>query len=222
MWNFLEIGGTPLWLLLACSVVLLGLFFERQIALTRCRVYLHDFLPGLLALLREHRHSEAVQICAATPGPLARVCKTLVVDGRHMDRSNLRDLAEAATELELPHLKRQMPLLSAICYLAPLLGLLGTFLGLLATFAANSANGVAGNSALLTEGLYRSLISATAGLMISIPGFASFVYLNGRIERILQEIRRAAFEVTNVLISAQQTRQEGIIEFHPKNSSAPQ
>jgi len=222
MWNFLEIGGPPLWLLLLCSILLLGLIFERQIALNRCRIYLHDFLPGLLALLREQRHAEAVQICAGTPGPVARVCKVLVVEGRDLDRSSLRDMAEAATELEIPHLKRQMPLLSAICYLAPLLGLLGTFIGLLATFSAASANGPAANSALLTEGLYRALISASTGLMIGIPGFAAFVYLNGRIDRIHHEMRRAAFEVTNVLLNARQARQEGIIEFHPKNSSSPQ
>ncbi len=214
MWTLLEIGGPVLWLLFGCSILLVALFFERQVALHRCRVYLHDFLPGLTALLREHRYSEAMQICAATPGPVARVCRTLILEGRDASRSERRDLAEISARLEIPHLERQMPLLAALCYLAPLLGLLGTFLGLLEAFSAASTASGPVNAARLAEGIYSALINACAGLMIAIPAYAAHLYLHGRVQRLTHEIQRAAFDVINVM-SAHPPNLGGIIEFDP-------
>jgi len=136
-----------------------------------------------------------------------------------MTRTDLRELADSSCNLELPHLERQMPLLAGICHLAPLLGLLGTFLGLLEAFSAASSTGGPLNTTLLTEGIYQALIAAASGIMIAIPAYAAFLYLSGRINRIAQEMQRAAFELINVLTVASDSAR-GIIEFNPKRSTS--
>jgi len=215
MWTLFEIGGPVLWLLFGCSIVMVGIYLERQVALHRYRVYLHDFLPGLVALLREHRFSEAMQICAGTPGPVARVCRNLILQGRDASFTELRQVGETNVRLELPALERHLPFLAAICYLAPLLGLLGTFWGLLGTFSASDGlNALEANR--FTEGIYAALINASAGLMIAIPGYAAYLLLYGQIRRMLHEMERAIYEVSTVLVQVRGGERDGIIAFEPR------
>ena len=128
MMELVQKGGPLMWLILACSITALGVFFERLVHLHRASIKTGDFLRGLANLLKNQNLAEAIQECAGSPGPIPRVLHAMLL--RHdAPREELRAIAQEAGQLEVPGLERNLALLGTIAYATPLVGLLGTILG---------------------------------------------------------------------------------------------
>ncbi len=75
----------------------------------------------------------------------------------------------AATQAELPHLRRFDTLLQSVTGLAPLLGLLGTVTGLMGAFAGLDWDRLTGDGpGRINAGLSEALISTAIGLMVAL------------------------------------------------------
>ena len=61
MMELVQKGGPLMWLILACSITALGVFFERLVHLHRASIKTGDFLRGLANLLKNHNLAEAIQ-----------------------------------------------------------------------------------------------------------------------------------------------------------------
>ena len=79
-------------------------------------------------VLKRDNVVEAISICDATPGPVARIVKTAILN-RDKGRERVREAVEEAGLTEVPQLEERLNLLATIAQIAPLLGLLGTILG---------------------------------------------------------------------------------------------
>jgi biopolymer transport protein ExbB len=198
MLEIFQKGGPLMWLLLLCSITALGTFLERVIHLHRASIATADFLRGLATLLRRGNLSEAVQEVALTPGPVARVVHAVLIRS-HESPQELRAVAEESARLEIPPLERGLPLLSAIAYAAPLLGLLGTVMGLIEAFLAISSQGSYTTTAEIAGGVYQSLITTASGLAVALPAFLAYSYLGARVDGMLADMERAAVEVIHLL-----------------------
>ncbi|MBU3665062.1 MAG: MotA/TolQ/ExbB proton channel family protein [Chthoniobacterales bacterium] len=198
MLDLMQKGGPVMWVILGLSVIGLAVFLERLIYLHRAEVRVGEFLRGLANLVRDERHDEVRQQCIATPGPVARVALSAVL-ARDCPRSELRDIVQEAGQLEIPRLERHLPLLAALAYVAPLLGLLGTVLGLLEAFYLVSTQGGYATVADLSGAVYQSLISAAAGLAVAIPMLVGASYLSSRVQDIVHDMERAGIEMVNLL-----------------------
>ncbi len=78
-------------------------------------------LSGLSNLLALGNVAEAAAECASTPGPApARVMRAVLMK-HDLPRTELRDIAQDAGQLEVPRLERNLGLLVTIVYLAPLI-----------------------------------------------------------------------------------------------------
>ena len=87
-----------MWIIVLCSVTAVGIFLERLFALHRASVPVGDLLRGLANILRRENYAEALQECATTPGPVARVAHAVIL--RHnAPRSDLREIAQEAGQL---------------------------------------------------------------------------------------------------------------------------
>ena len=68
--------GSPvmwlLWLLVVISGVSIVVFIERLLHCHRAQINSAEFLNGVRTVLRRDNVVEAVSICEATPGPVAR------------------------------------------------------------------------------------------------------------------------------------------------------
>ena len=73
MKDFVDKGGPLMWIILAASVVAVGVFAERLTYLRRVSVSVEDLLRGIANLIRRGGYAEAQIICRSTPGPVARV-----------------------------------------------------------------------------------------------------------------------------------------------------
>jgi biopolymer transport protein ExbB len=196
--NLLANGGPVLWLLLIASAVALSVFIERMLHCHRAQINSTEFLTGVRNVLKRDNVVEALSICDATPGPVARLVKTAILN-RHHGRERLREALEEAGLVEVPRLEEKLNLLATIAQLAPLLGLLGTVLGFIQVFSGVEAAGLYAHVGQLSQGIWQALICTAAGLALAIPAYAGYNYLVNRVNEIVLDMERAATEIVNIV-----------------------
>ena len=203
-----------MWLLLPVSVLAAGLFFERFIHLHRSAVPVVDLLRGLTNLVRQGRFAEAVRECQASPGPVARVLRAILV--RHdLPREEIKEAAEAAARVESRRLEGYLPILATVAHVTPLVGLLGTVTGLLQAYQVISLQGGVATAADLSAGLYNALLTTAGSLVVAVPAFLMHSYLCSRVNLLLDDMEQAAGEMVPLLVEsrARELADKGIISF---------
>src|SRR5918996_613368 len=126
-------GGPMMWFLVALSAVVIVVFIERLLHYHRAQINSLEFLNGIRNVLKRDNVVEALSICDATPGPVARLVKTAILS-RERGREGVRDALEEAGLLEVPRLEEKLNVLATIAQIAPLMGFLGTVLGFIRVF----------------------------------------------------------------------------------------
>src|SRR5580765_3372921 len=146
-------GGPVLYLILLSSAVAVVVVIERFLHCQRAQINTSKFLNGVRTVLKRENVVEALSICDASPGPVARLVRTAILN-RDQGRERVREALEAAGLAEVPRLEEELNLLATIAQLAPLLGLLGTVLGLMKTFLYMKGQGLHANPGLVFDGLW--------------------------------------------------------------------
>src|ERR1039457_5892520 len=183
-------GGPVIWLIMLAAAIALATFIERVLYCHRSQINSAEFLNGVRNVLKRNNVVEAFSICDATPGPVARIVKTAILN-RDKGRERVREAVEEAGLTEVPLLEERLNLLATIAQIAPLLGLLGTILGFMDVFQKLQGEGLYAhingpNS--LGGGIYNALICAAAGIAVAIPAHAVYNYLVSRINKIVLEM----------------------------------
>jgi biopolymer transport protein ExbB len=194
----LKSGGPVFLLILLAGAVAIVVFVERFFHCHRAQINSTEFLNGVRNVLRRDNVVEAISICDATPGPVARLVKTAILN-RDNGRDRVRESLEEAGLVEVPRLEEKLNLLATIAQLAPLLGLFGTVIGLMGTFQTIQHAGPTAHAGDLSDGVWRALICCAAGLAVSIPAHAAYNYLVSRVNSIVLDMERAATEIVNIV-----------------------
>lgn len=194
-------GGLMLWLILIAAAVAMVVFIERVLHCHRAQINSIEFLNGVRTVLKRDNVIEALSICDATPGPIARLVKAAILN-RDKGRERVREAVEEAGLTEVPLLEEKLNLLATIAQITPLLGLLGTVLGFINTFRWLQQYGlyahISGEHSL-AQGVWQALICAAAGLAVAIPVQAGYNYLVSLINKIVLDMERAAGEIVNIV-----------------------
>lgn len=191
-------GGPMLWVILFASAAAITVFIERVLHYHRAQINSTEFLNGVRTVLKRDNVVEALSICDATYGPVARLVKTAILS-REYGRERVREALEEAGLAEVPRLEEKLSLLATIAQLAPLLGLLGTVLGFIKIFAQMEHDGLMANIASLSTGVWEALICTAAGLAVAIPAHAAYNYLVNRVNEIVLDMEKAANEIVNIV-----------------------
>ncbi len=191
-------GGLMLWLILLASAVAIVVFIERFLHFHRAQINSTEFLNGVRNVLKRDNVVEALSICDATPGPVARLVKTAILNRDH-GRERVREALEEAGLAEVPRLEEKLNMLATIAQLAPLLGLLGTVLGFIRTFSDMQKEGLNAHVGQLSSGIWQAMVCAAAGLAVAIPAHAGYNYLVSRVNSIVLDMERAATEIVNIV-----------------------
>src|SRR5580765_6267862 len=138
----LKNGGPVFLLILLAGAVAIVVFVERFLHYHRAQINSTEFLNGVRNVLRRDNVVEAISICDATPGPVARLVKTAILNRDH-GRERISEALEEAGLVEVPQLEEKLNLLATIAQIAPLLGLLGTILGFIRVFSKLQTQGTA-------------------------------------------------------------------------------
>jgi len=191
-------GGPVIWLILLAAAIALVTFVERVLFCHRSQINSGEFLNGVRTVLKRDNIVEAISICDATPGPVARLVKTAILN-RDKGRDRVREAVEEAGLTEVPRLEEKLNLLATIAQIAPLLGLLGTVIGFIRVFTQLQADGLYAHIGTLSGGIWEALICAAAGIAVAIPVHAGYNYLVSRINKIVLDMERTAAEVVNIV-----------------------
>jgi biopolymer transport protein ExbB len=191
-------GGPIIWLILIAAAVALVVFIERVLFCHRSQINSAEFLNGVRNVLKRDNVVEAISICDATPGPVARLFKIAILN-RDRGRDRVREALEEAGLTEVPQLEERLNLLATIAQIAPLLGLLGTIIGFIRIFSKLQAEGLYAQVSTLSGGIWEALICAAAGIAVAIPVHAGYNYLVSRINKIVLDMERSAGEIVNIV-----------------------
>src|SRR5438093_3512310 len=194
----LDDGGPMAWLLMMMGAVVIVVFIERLLHYHRAQINSTEFLSGVRNVLKRDNVVEAISICDATPGPVARLVKVAILN-RGKGREGVREALEEAGLIEVPPLEDKLNLLATIAQIAPLMGLLGTVLGFIKIFITLQTKTTVPTMQDLSGGVWQALICTAAGLAVAIPCYAGYNYLVSRVNAIVLDMERAATEITNIL-----------------------
>ncbi len=200
--TFIENGGPVIWLILIAAATALVVFVERTLFCHRSQINSAEFLNGVRTVIKRGNVVEAISICDATPGPVARLVKAAILS-RELGRERVREAVEEAGLVEVPRLEEKLNLLATIAQIAPLLGLFGTLVGFIDVFKYLQAEGlyahISGGDHSLAGGIWQALICAAAGIAVAIPAHAGYNYLVSRVNKIVLDMERAAAEIVNIV-----------------------
>src|SRR5271154_3929521 len=166
-------GGAMIWVILVAGAVALVVFIERVLYCHRAQINSAEFLNGVRNVLKRDNVVEAISICDATPGPVARLVKAAILN-RDKGRERVREAVEETGLVEVPRLEEKLNLLATIAQISPLLGLFGTIVGFIEVFDHIEQAGLYSNIQLLSHGIWRALICAAAGIAVAIPAHAGY------------------------------------------------
>jgi biopolymer transport protein ExbB len=215
--DYMHKGGPLMWLILICSVIACGVFLERVAFFYRATIRLGEFMSGLTNLIQHRRWAEAQMECSATSAPVTRVLHAAILH-HGAPRNELKGIVQEAGQLEVPRLERRLAVLSTIAFVAPLIGFLGTVTGLIETFVNISSQSGYASATDISGGIYTSLLTAAAGLVVCIPCCVAYAYLSSRVNALMHDMERAGIEIVNVIMANRATAD--IIEFGAAPKSA--
>ena len=191
-------GGPVIWLILIAAATAAVVFIERALFCHRSQINSAEFLNGVRTVVKRGNIVEAISICDATPGPVARLVKAAIL-ARELGRDRVREAVEEAGLIEVPRLEEKLNLLATITQIAPLLGLFGTIVGFIDVFGQIEQAGLYAHIEMLSHGVWKALVCAAGGIAVAIPAHAGYNYLVSRVNKIVLDMERAAAEIVNIV-----------------------
>lgn len=193
MWNYFAKGGPLMYLLLLCSILSLTIVIERLVYYFLVGKKNKDLIPKIANALVRKDPSALKNSLENFSTPLASVL--LAGLNKYNESKDVMEKAmTAAGLLEVPHLERYLPILSAIASVSTLLGFTGTVTGMIRAFTAIAETGVS-SPAVVGSGIAEALITTAAGLIIAIPTIVFYYYFTHRVDRFVLEIEEYSQEL---------------------------
>lgn len=192
-----QMGGAIMWFLFAGSVVAVGVFVERLLYYHRNTIRTEEFFRGIAQLLKKKRYDEALERCDESYGPSVRVIQAAILK-RELPKDELKEILEEVSQLQVPKLEANLPILGTIATVAPLLGLLGTVTGLIQVFMEMSSSTGTAPINDLAVGVWEALVTTAGGLGLAIPCTVAFNFLHAKLNGIITDMERVGIEVLHV------------------------
>jgi biopolymer transport protein ExbB len=202
--HYLRLGGPTMVLIVACSLLALGVAVERGIALWGLRdgsralgeVIAKHLLRGDLAAARSAAERSGI--------PTADI---YLAGFDRLDRARWANGAlEAAVERERAQvglrLRSHLWILGTIGATTPFVGLFGTVAGIMRSFrdlGMDVEAGGAGNTAAVMTGISEALITTAGGILVAVEAVVLYNYFQTRLGRLALELRLIADEFVELL-----------------------
>jgi biopolymer transport protein ExbB/TolQ len=119
---------------------------------------------------------------------------------RSQKESEVQLAIDAAATKHFPTVEKRTPYLTMIANITTLLGLLGTISGLIVSFAGAAQADAATKATLLAEGISEAMNCTAFGLCVAIPCLLAFAFLQGRTQRILDDVNEVVLEAMNFVV----------------------
>jgi len=199
-------GGFVVGLILTLLFTVICLGFERFFAIKSAsgKMNLAKFTAEAKALVKAQKFAEADALCDKMQGSVANVVKASIkmyqnVEGdttlkKAAKIAKIQQAHEEATQLEMPTLQMNMPMVATIVSLGTLTALFGTVLGMIGSFQALSAGGGA-DSMALSAGISEALVNTASGILTSWVATVVYNFFSNKIDKLTYALDEIGFTI---------------------------
>jgi biopolymer transport protein ExbB len=180
------IGTLLIWLLLALSLVNIGLIAQLFTTNRRPLLLPEATANRLREMLQKGRYREAIQFAQGEPSDLARVVRVALGQASFGFAAMLRALEQVSEETTTERLRR-VESLNIIGQVSPMIGLFGTVYGMIVAFRSIAESGGNADPVLLAGGIGTALVTTFWGLLVAIPALAAYATIRNRIDSLATE-----------------------------------
>ena len=180
-------------LTLLLSVIVLGV--ERFFAIKSAsgKINLAKFTAQVKDAIKAQDFTKAKDLCAKMQGSVANLVLASINMYETVEKdetlkksqkiSKIQQAHEEATQLEMPTLTMNLPMVATIVSLGTLTALFGTVLGMIGSFQALSAGGGA-DSMALSAGISEALVNTASGILTSWVATVVYNYFSNKIDKL--------------------------------------
>ena len=202
--KFLE-GDAGFMSLVALALVL-GLAFciERVIYLTLAQVNTRKFMSDLADLVAKDKVEDALALCAATRGPVARVSSKALTCLNSKDQNDIASIERAInTEAEIQgsYLEQHCSWITFFIASAPSLGFLGTVIGMVMAFDTIEKAGDI-SPTVVAGGMKVALITTIFGIVVALILQLFYNFILGSIEGLTANMEESAQELLTMCVKS--------------------
>ena len=199
-------GGIVVPVIITLLFTVIALSIERFFALRSAfgKSSLGKFVISVKQAITAGDMAKAQQLCDKQQGCVANVVGASIAAYNEMEHTpNLKRAAkvakiqqahEEATQLEMPTLQMNMPILATIVTLGTLTALFGTVVGMIRSFAA-LASGGGGDSLQLSEGISEALVNTASGILTSWFAVVSYNYYSNKIDKLTYALDEVGYTI---------------------------
>jgi len=203
VFDLLAAGGWVMPVIVLCSVIALGIFIERSVALNPERIAPPHLLANVWKQLKAGE-LDAQRLKALRQGsPLGAILAAGLAN-RSQGRDVMKESIQEAAGHVVHDLERYLNTLGTVAAVAPLLGLLGTVVGMIRVFTEITVQGT-GNANALAGGISEALITTAAGLVVAIPALVMHRYFTGKIDTIVVGLEQVSIKLVDALHTGKKT-----------------
>ena len=199
-------GGFVVGLILTLLLSVICLGVERFFALKSAfgKMSLGKFTTQVKELIKARNFDEAVALCNKMQGSVANV--VLASINAYKDAENnttlkkaqkiakIQQAHEEATQLEMPTLQMNLPIVATIVTLGTLTALFGTVLGMIRSFQALSAGGGA-DSMALSAGISEALVNTASGILTSWFAVVIYNFFTNKIDKLTYALDEVGYTI---------------------------
>ena len=199
-------GGVVVPVIITLLFSVIALSIERFFALRTAfgKSSLGKFVISVKKAIVAGDMAKAQQLCDKQQGSVANVVGASIAAYKEMENtpnlkraakvSKIQQAHEEATQLEMPTLQMNMPIIATIVTLGTLTALFGTVVGMIRSFAA-LASGGGGDSLQLSEGISEALVNTASGILTSWVAVVSYNYYSNKIDKLTYALDEVGYTI---------------------------
>ena len=199
-------GGVVVPVIITLLFSVIALSIERFFALRTAfgKSSLGKFVISVKKAIVAGDMAKAQELCDKQQGSVANVVGASIAAYKEMENtpnlkraakvSKIQQAHEEATQLEMPTLQMNMPIIATIVTLGTLTALFGTVVGMIRSFAA-LASGGGGDSLQLSEGISEALVNTASGILTSWVALVSYNYYSNKIDKLTYALDEVGYTI---------------------------
>ena len=199
-------GGSVVPVIITLLFSVIALSIERFFALRTAfgKSSLGKFVISVKKAIVAGDMAKAQELCDKQQGSVANVVGASIAAYKEMENtpnlkraakvSKIQQAHEEATQLEMPTLQMNMPIIATIVTLGTLTALFGTVVGMIRSFAA-LASGGGGDSLQLSEGISEALVNTASGILTSWVAVVSYNYYSNKIDKLTYALDEVGYTI---------------------------
>ena len=193
-------GGWGMYPILILAILTIYIAADRFSYLAKSKVDVDKLMSLLKSQIVSGNIQGAVNTCQASPAPVTKI----IAAGLRKAGGSEHDVQQAMDEealRELPRLEKKTGYLAMLGNLATLAGLLGTITGLIKSFAGVAGVDPSMKATMLSKGISEAMNCTAFGLGTGIIGLATYAWLNGQTQNVLDGINQGTVETLNLVVA---------------------